>query len=125
MLSISLPHIPPEGEHIPLFHILSPLEDITNNNVLVQNRSNNIAILLDYSNNQLVNPVLWDRSYTAMLIFGIEAARKKNIHNICLLISRIQSFFHNNPVDKDKVPEGFDIIAKQIYFLVNSAYMLK
>ena len=123
--STSSLHVPLGGEHISLPYVLSPLGGMMNNNVLVQNRPNNTVMLLDYSNNQPVNLALWDGSHTTMSIFGTEATRKKDIHNICLLISRIQSFLHNNPVNKDKVLEVFDIIAEQIHFLVNSTYMLK
>ena len=117
--STSLPHVPPGGEHVPLPHVSSPLGGTMNNNVSVQNRPDNTAMLLDYGNNQPVNPALWDGSHTTTSIFGTEATRKKDVHDICLSISRIQSFLHNNPVDKDKVLEGFDIIAEQICFLVN------
>jgi len=61
------------GEHMSSSHIPSSLDDIKDNNILEQNKLNTVLKLLNYDNDQLVNPKQWDRSYAVILIFGTEA----------------------------------------------------
>ena len=60
-----------------------------------------------------------------MSIFGTEESRLENIHNIALLISRIEMFMQYNPIKEKKASERFDVIAEQIRLLIQMSILSK
>jgi len=60
-----------------------------------------------------------------MSIFDTEEFRSENVHNIALLISRIEMFMQCNPIEGKKASEGFDVIAEQIRLLIQMSVLSK
>ena len=101
---------------MPLPHVLSSQSSSNGNNI--SERSDTVSKVLDYRNSQPIHPVIWSGLHSAMSIFGTEESRSENIHNIALLLSRIELFIWCNSLKGKKVFEGFNIIAEQIRLLI-------
>jgi len=121
--SMPTPRISPVGEHVPSPQVPPSQSSSNSNNISKQ--PDTISKVLDYGNSQLIHPAIWSGLHLAMSIFGTEESRSENVHNITLLISRIEMFMWCNPIEGKKASEGFDIIAEQIRLLIQMSVLSK
>jgi len=83
------------------------------------------ATLLNYSNNQLTDPITWDESYSRTSIFGSKSSRAVDVHNVTLSLSRIAKFMKKNPINGDTAPMEFTTIVGTVWEIINAVYLLK
>ena len=106
--------VSPAGKHMPSPHTPLPKNG---NNMSGPSNLDTAATLLNYSNNQLTDPITWDGSYSRASIFGSKSSRAVNAHNIALSLSRIAKFMKNNPINGDTTPVEFAMIAGTVVYL--------
>ena len=122
VLSSSLPCVSLAGKHVTLPHTPLPKNG---NNMFGPSNLDTAATLLNYSNNQLTDPITWNRSYSRVSIFGSKSFRVVNVHNITLSLSRIAKFIKNNPINGDTVSMEFAMIVGTVWEIINAVYLSK
>ena len=114
--------VSPAGKHVLSPHTPLPKDG---NNMSGPSNLDTTAILLNYGNNQLTDPITWDRSYSRASIFGSKSSRAVNAHNVALSLSRIAKFMKNNLINGDTAPVEFAMIVGTVWKIINAVYLSK
>jgi len=122
VLSLPLPYVSLAGKHMPSPHTPLPKDG---NNMSGPSNLDTTATLLNYSNNQLTDPITWDESYSRTSIFGSKSFRAVDVHNVALSLSRIAKFMKNNPINGDTAPMEFATIVGTVWEIINAVYLSK
>ena len=99
---------------MPLPHVPLPQGSMDGINVSGPSNPDNTAMLLNYSNDQLTDPLMWDSAHSKMLIFESESLRVKDMPNIALSLSRIARFVKSNPLNGGTALVDFATISEII-----------
>ena len=121
--SMPTPCVLPAGEHVLSPHVLPSQSSSNSNNISEQ--LDTVLKVLNYRNSQPIHPAIWSGLHSATSIFGTEESRSEDVHNIALLLSRVELFIQCNPLEGKKAFEGFNIIAEQIRLLIRTFILSK
>ena len=94
----------------------------------VDNSTNNFNVeitVLNYRNNQLTDPSLWDGLHQALSIFENESSISINTANILCSLKRVATYISQCPITGPTIPGEFIDVAKITWSLINTIYISK
>ena len=84
------------------------------------------SVILNYSNNQLLDPSSQNGAYQAMFLFETKEILSKDAKNINTSLMKISNYIKNHLVNnKVKLSSNFVIVAKSLQDFINTIYTLK